>query len=479
MRMQVKSMNPDSKAIKSGLWLSVCAMAVLGLSGCQTIEKVNPFHKNEVAEKAAEGKRIPIAAYEQKIKPTDSLAGIDYYLPEPHTVANWLQASGPDGGVIGHADAAKNFKIAWTKSIGQGSGAESMVLAQPVTDGKLIYTLDGEARVTAQQVADGRTNWSRDLNPHIKRDKNAFGGGVAIDEDTLYVTSGFRLVAALDAATGKVKWQKDVVSQIHQPPVVTEKFVIITDVDNQVVALDKATGEQAWTYQALVEPARMLRSGGGTYLNGTLYAPFSSGELIALDAATGNPGWSEVLARTSRTNALSEIRDISGHPIIYKDQVFAASHSGSFAAINAKTGETAWTVTADASGTPWVAGDVVFLTTIQGQLMAVSRESGGVYWVSELNEKPVKASKKNDKTEPDTDNPAVTPKGKFPVWTGPVLASNRLLMISSFGDMVAFDPKTGKRQSTLKLGSAAYIAPIIAGDTVFVVTNDAKLIAIR
>jgi hypothetical protein len=52
-------------------------------------------------------------------------------------------------------------------------------------------------------------------------------------------------------------------------------------------------------------------------------------------------------------------------------------------------------------------------------------------------------------------------------------------MVNSLGEAVAFDPKTGDRQESIKLGGAAFIAPIAVGDKLFVVTDDAKLVAIQ
>jgi outer membrane protein assembly factor BamB len=59
------------------------------------------------------------------------------------------------------------------------------------------------------------------------------------------------------------------------------------------------------------------------------------------------------------------------------------------------------------------------------------------------------------------------------------MASNRLVMVTSKGQAVALDPKTGDVTNTLNLGGPAFIAPIAVGDKLFVVTDDAKLVAIR
>ncbi len=455
---------------------SVMALALaVGLSGCSTISRLNPLNKGDEGPEAVatQGERISIVAFDQKMAPSESLAGIDFYVPEPKTVSSWPKAGGPDGVEIDHVDAAKDFKVAWTKSIGEKSKGLSQVLAPPVSDGKLIYVMDGNAHVSAFDVNSGERVWEQNLNPDIKRDKDAFGGGLALNGDKLFVTSGYRLVIALNAQTGAREWEKTLDSPAHAAPIYNAKYVFVTDVDNQLMAFDVATGDPMWTYQAIVEPARILKSSSPVIGGNVLYAPFSSGELIALDTNTGSPVWQQVLARTSRTNALSEIRDISGHPVIYRNEVFAASHSGVFAAMDLKTGQPRWTVNADSINTPLPAGDVVYLATVQGELMAVNRDSGQVYWLADLNEGEPKTKKsffglgKEKKI------------GVRTVWTGPVLASGRLILVNSDGKAVAFDPKTGKKTDELKIEGAAFIAPIPVGDKLFVVTNDAKLVAIQ
>jgi outer membrane protein assembly factor BamB len=458
-----------SGATRSGrMAVMVSTLAVVvALSGCSTVSKVNPFKEKAPADKVSQGERISVVAFEQKLKASDTLTGVDFFVPEAQAVTDWPTPAGPGTGAPEHVTAAKDFKVDWSRSVGTGTGKGAVVIAQPVSDGTAIYTLDGGARVSALDVTTGRQLWSRDLNPKLKRDKQAFGGGLTVRDGKLYVTSGFRFVAALDASDGKVIWEKTVEAPVHTAPSVSDRYVIVTDVDNQITAMDLVTGEQGWTYQALVEPARIMRSTGGTLSENVYYAPFSSGELIALDANTGTPLWTEVLARSTRTNALSEIRDISGRPVIYKNEIYAASHSGMFAAIDPKNGDKRWTLAVDSVNTPWAAGDVIYLTSLQGELMAVNRDTGQIYWLVDLNEAAQKGKKKKKKAK------------NLPVWTGPVLASDRLIMLNSEGDAVAFNPKTGARETALKLGKGAFIQPVAVGERLYVLTDNAKLVAIR
>ena len=66
-----------------------------------------------------------------------------------------------------------------------------------------------------------------------------------------------------------------------------------------------------------------------------------------------------------------------------------------------------------------------------------------------------------------------------PVWSSPLLANNRLILADSTGDLVALNAKTGAVERRLKLGGATLIGPIAAGDTIYVVTDEAQLIALR
>ena len=73
--------------------------------------------------------------------------------------------------------------------------------------------------------------------------------------------------------------------------------------------------------------------------------------------------------------------------------------------------------------TPWVAGDYVFVITLQNQLMCLTRKEGRVKWIHQL---------------PRWTDPADTTSDPI-VWSGPVLVSDRLIVVSSDGFAQAVD----------------------------------------
>jgi outer membrane protein assembly factor BamB len=195
-------------------------------------------------------------------------------------------------------------------------------------------------------------------------------------------------------------------------------------------------------------------------------AAFASGEVVALRASNGNDLWNEALSRASRNNALSEIRDVAGRPVIYRGDVFAISHSGVFTATDLRTGEVRWSLPVIGVTSPLPVGDVVYAVSKSGQVICVSRETGQVYWIRELNANLSKGQLKKERKQPT-------------IWSSPLLASGRLIVVSSKGDALALDPKTGATTKSLKLGDPALLAPIAVGDMVYVATDAARLVAIR
>jgi outer membrane protein assembly factor BamB len=444
--------------------LSVFVVASLVLSGCGTVSKVgslNPFHgrKGRSAATASKGVRIPVVALNDQLKVSNALKGQDFFLPPPAPQSDWPYPGGALGSSVEHVAAAPNFAIAWRRSFGTPSSRRHHVTAPPIAFGGRLFLMDGAADVSAHDAVSGGQIWRINIMPKSKRDHEAWGGGLVYDNSKIFVSSGFREVVALDAATGRLLWRTMTDAPLHAAPTVADGRVYVEDVNDELQAFDEANGNPLWTYQALTEPARILAATSPAVDNETLVSSFASGELVALRAANGNELWNDSLSRANRTNALSEIRDIPGRPVIYKSDVYAVSHSDVFAAVDLRTGQVRWTLPVSAITSPWAAGDVVYVVDDSGQVICASRDAGQVYWIKDLN--------------------AGVKRKQRAFWSTPILASNRLITVSSKGEAVALNPKTGSVERTLKLGADAMIGPIAVGDTLYVVSESAQLIAIR
>lgn len=449
-----------SRGILTALFIGVAAVS----AGCSTVsgtvDRLNPFKGKEVKDEAADGRRISVIAFDEKVAVAEGLQGVDFFLPPAVAQPDWTLPGGPSEVLVEHVEAAPAFDVAWRKSFGKGSNVKVHVTAPPILADGRVYVMDAEADVVALDARTGAQIWKRRLKAENRRDKVGFGGGVAYSNGKIYVSSGFRFVAQLDAATGEVGWRQDVASPIHGAPTISAGKVYAISTDNELLTFDVATGAPAWNFQALVEPARILSASSPAISGDVVVAAFASGELVALRAGNGNDLWNNALSRASRTNALSEIRDVAGRPVIFKGDVFAASHSGVFAAIDMRSGQPRWSLPVSSITTPWPAGDVVYIISRAGELVCVSRETGQVYWIKDLNEGIKKTKDKH-------------------LFFGPVLASDKLVVVSSDGRALALNPKTGEITKTIKIGGPALITPVAAGGMIYVVTDKAELVAIR
>lgn len=453
--------------------LAVCLIASLGVAGCSTVERFNPFKGSGPKESATEGERISIVAADQKLEPAEALKGVDFALPPAEKVAAWPLPGGSPEQSIGNADAAPSLAVAWKKGIGQASKGGELITAPAIAaDGK-VFTMDAQAGIQAHNALTGALVWRINMRPNDnRRDREGFGGGLAYAGGKLYMTSGFRLVAQLDAATGRVGWRVRTEQPIHGAPTAVGGRVMAVAIDNTLLTYDAATGAPGWTYQALSESARILAASSPAVSGDTVVAAFGSGELVALRTANGNDLWNNALSRASRTSALSEIRDIPGRPVIYGGDVFAVSHSGVFAATDLRTGQARWSLPLVGVTSPLPEGDVVYAVGIDGKVVCASRESGQIYWIRDLNAGYVPKKKGGLWGIGATTIPK-------PLWTGPILVNGRLLIASSTGQLDAVNAKTGEVEKKVEIGAPVLMSPIAAGGMVYLVSDNGQLIALR
>lgn len=441
---------------------AVVLIASISLSACAGIRipRLLPGSGNNGDKYQGPGTRIPVLALNQQLQPSTVLKGVDFALPQAQPQTAWPLPGGNAEQSVDHVAAAPNFEIAWRRSVGKGRSRGGHVTATPVIAAGRIFTMDAEALITARDERTGAEVWRVDLAPRRGRDREAYGGGVAYADGVLFVSSGFRFVTALDATTGAAKWRMALPSPVHGAPTVSDGRLFVVDIEDQLYAMDTATGAIVWNFQALEEPARVISASSPAVSGEVVVAPFASGEVNAFRTANGTALWTDTLSFTNRNNALSEIRDIAGRPVIYRGDVFAGSHSGMFGAISLRDGQRRWDLPIATITTPLPTGDVVYVTDQAGQVICIARESGQVFWTVDLNA-------------------GVKKRKNRAIWSGPLLANDRLIVVSTDGEAVALNPKTGARMKTLKLGSGAFLSPIAANGVVYVMSEKAELVAIR
>jgi outer membrane protein assembly factor BamB len=217
-----------------------------------------------------------------------------------------------------------------------------------------------------------------------------------------------------------------------------------------------------WDHRGTVESAGILSSASVGVSGDTVVVPYTSGELFALRAQNGTPAWTDTLSRSGNVTSLTIINDIAGRPVIDRNMVFAVSHSGTLAAINFRSGSRAWTRNIAGIQTPLVAGEYVFVVSTDGQVVCMNRGDGRVRWTQQL---------------PAFGDPAG--KRRPIVWTGPLLVSNFLVLVASDGRAELLSPFNGSKLGETEMPDGTFIPPVVANGMMYVLTNDAQLVALR
>jgi outer membrane protein assembly factor BamB len=410
-------------------------------------------------EKAA---RVTVNPFQENLIPDATLAASTITLPATQPSGDWLQSGLNAAKAPGNLAAAPEFKEAWRTGIGEGSGEIKRIVAAPVSKDGRIFVIDSAMKVSAYSADKGKRIWDFQLkaaNPHW--DEFSVGGGLAIAGDKLIVASGFATVSALSLADGKEIWKTRVDSPMSSSPAILGNRAFLTSTNNDFYAIDTDTGEVVWNDQALSETARVLSSPSPAANADILAVGYSSGELIAYIPANGRRLWTDTLTSTGRYTPLSAINDIAGKPTIQDGVVYAASHSGILTAIDARSGSRIWSKTFGSRQGPVIGGDYLYIVGTNSKVAAFHKIDGKLAWVRDLPE--FKAGNKEQRI----------------VWTGPLLASDRLVIASSEGDVVALSPQNGETLADMKVGQSIFIEPIAAAGKVFVLTDQATLIAIK
>ena len=406
------------------------------------------------------GERIAVIAESRAIEPDTRISDVRVTLPEAVANPNWPQP----GGSPGHAMqvlAGGGFETAWRSSAGSGASRNGRITSAPVVVAGRVYTLDAGAQLSAFDAATGSTLWRIEVNPE-NDDSGGTGGGVAFDNGRLYVSTGFAQVLALDADSGKEIWRQNVTAPIRGGPTVGGGRVYVISADNQTHALDAESGRKLWSHSGITESAGIYGGSSPALAGNVVLSAYSSGELFALRGDNGRVLWAESLAGALRADAVSALADIRGFPVVDRGVVYVASHSGRIAAIDLRSGGRIWEQNFGSLYTPWVAGEFLFVTTVDGEVVCLLRRDGRVRWVRKLQHYRDEKNKRG-----------------VVVWTGPVLAGDKLFVVSSEGQGVLLSPQSGEIVSQRGLPSAVSVTPIVADRTVYVLTDSAALLALR
>jgi outer membrane protein assembly factor BamB len=247
-------------------------------------------------------------------------------------------------------------------------------------------------------------------------------------------------------------------ARLAASPIVANGRVYTIDTIGAVHAFDARTGAQLWASQTPTEKGgeRSLYGGGIAYDSGRIYATNGLGFVAALGERNGGIVW--------KVRPGGPLR---GAPSVANGSVYVMSQDNQIYALKEDDGSTNWSQTASleiagvfGSASPAVGQGTVVAGFSSGELNAYRYENGRMVWQDALQRTSIRTSV-SSLNDIDAD---------------PVIDSGQVIAVGQGGRMVALDLTTGQRQWELNI--AGIDTPWLAGDWIFVMTDQAKLICV-
>ncbi|MDE2596453.1 MAG: PQQ-binding-like beta-propeller repeat protein [Sphingomonadales bacterium] len=241
-------------------------------------------------------------------------------------------------------------------------------------------------------------------------------------------------------------------------PVIGDGKLFVMDTQGIVHAMDAATGRELWrkSFQIKGDGSSSVFGGGASYDSGRVYVTTGVGEVAALDASTGEQKWKVKPAGPLR-----------GSPTVAFNAVFVMTQNNEIHALNVDDGAALW----DESGSLGQAGvfgvaapaagqGTVIAGYSSGELVAYRYENGRVLWNDALARTSLSTTV-GVLTDIDAD---------------PIIDRGRVFALGQGGRMAAYELVSGQRIWELNL--AGISTPAVAGDWIFTLTDDARLLCI-
>lgn len=287
------------------------------------------------------------------------------------------------------------------------SGCSSIEYRSDQPDKKPLQSIDNKVTITKKWlVSSGRGIGSRDVKLLL-----------AASWPNLITADYVGNIVAIDAATGAKVWRLSLKTPISAGPTVAEGKLVVGTNSGKVIAADASTGKLAWTSLTTSEVLA-----APVIADGVVYIHTMDGGLSALSLNDGRQLW-----RFTHSLPPLVLRR-SSSPAVTNDLVIAGFSSGKLIALRKYDGTADWSQDVaqpkgrtdlqrmvDISADPVVQDNLVYAASYQGNLSAYALSNGNAIWSRDI------AS-----------------------YSGFVLENNKLFVVTTDGDVLSLDAKTGQ-----------------------------------
>ncbi len=333
-----------------------------------------------------------------------------------------------------------SVRLAWSARIGP--------VRYPLevdVSGATVTVAGSDGSIAAIDSGSGADQWRASVGSEI-------GGGVGSDgRYTAVVTRANDLVML---ERGREVWREKLGAPSFTAPLVAGERVFVMTADRVVGGYDARSGRRLWSYARQGDFPLALRQSSVMLPVGDTLVVGISGRLVGINPLTGSLRWESPIATARGTNDVERLVDLVGRVSREGNVVCARAFQAAIGCVDTSRGNLLWSRPAAGANGIHGDGETVFGTESDGKVIAWRRANGEPVWTSE--------------------------RLKYRGLTAP-LAIGRSVAVGDATGLVHFlsrqDGSLLTRMATD--GSPIVAAPVLAGNTLVVVTQNGGVFGFR
>ncbi|MEO8431175.1 MAG: PQQ-binding-like beta-propeller repeat protein [Acidobacteriota bacterium] len=331
---------------------------------------------------------------------------------------------------------------------------EGPVHGSPIWVNGLVIAGSGDGHLYAIDGASGSERWRFKTG-------GAVDGPAAYAAGNVVAESRDGFLHAVDVRTGKEKWKVALGAELPfkwgwdfylSAPAVAGARLYVGSGSGEVLAVEAATGKVAWRFPT----GGRVRS-SPSVVDGVVYVGSFDGHLYAIDAQSGALRWKFATQGVSidLQAAGFDRRSIQSSPAVTTDLVVVGCRDGRLYGVERATGKERWNFDHQVSwvvGSPAIAGDRAIVGSSDGRFVqAVDLATGKEIWRHR------------------TDSNALS---------SPARAGDVVVLGDGSGAVMAFDVSTGRELWRFLAGDTVHATPLIRDGRIYVGSDDGKIYAL-
>lgn len=404
-------------------------------------------------KKKLEGERVSVG----NVVTAPNYHNKEISLPQPVKNSGWYKSNSITSAEV--QNLFLNEPLNLDKKFSITTSSDFASASTPIIVSGKMYIADSDGFIRAFDITTGAELWVNEYFPTLSK-KSIFdtfqdrylNGGISYNSGVIFATSGLGSVIAINEKDGTIIWNRKLSSPTRATPLASDAGIVaIQTIDNKVYALDIKTGDVIWGHVGISDEINSLQTYSPILHKQQIIVQYTSGDLYALDLLSGNELWSQSInPAIDHLSQATKLQNVITSPTIASGNVYAFSNDGYIASINADTGALNWKERLRINKQIWIAGDTIFGVNANNQILAINLADGKLIWEFDPIENKEKAESLN----------------------APIIANNKLLVVSSEGELYIINPNKPTIEQKISVVSQVHLPPLVSDGELYLVSDD-------